>query len=396
MAQKVMLVFGTRPSAIKMAPLVHQLKAQKDLQVVVCVSAQHREMLDSVLDVFQIKPDYDLDIMREGQDLFDITTDVLLKLKPVLQKENPDLVLVQGDTSTAISASLASAYLKIPVGHVEAGLRTYNSASPWPEELNRQIVARIAKYHFAPTQLAKNHLLSEHLNSFEIIVTGNTVIDALLWVAARLEKDLEFSDALIEKLSAELPFNFQKEKYVLITGHRRENFGEGFLNICEAVKQLAQKNQDVHWVYPVHLNPNVKQPVYDCLGELPNVHLIPPQDYAPFIVLLKNCYLVLTDSGGVQEEAPSLGKPVLVMRDTTERPEAIEAGTAHLVGTNQKDIIEQTQLLLDNSDTYSEMAKAVNPYGDGLAAERIEQYLDKKIVKPFDARNLTEKAVSYS
>lgn len=376
---KIMLVFGTRPSAIKMAPLVHAFKNQKKMDLRVAVSAQHREMLDSVLEVFQIEPHYDLDIMREGQDLFDITTDVLLKLKPILQTEKPDLVFVQGDTATAFSASVAAMYLKIPVAHVEAGLRTYDLYSPWPEEFNRQVVARIAKYHFTPTQLAKAHLESEHLNPSEIVVSGNTVIDALLWMNERFEKEPAFYNAFVKQLEQVLPFDINEQKYVLITGHRRENFGSGFLSICEAIAKLAANNPKIHWVYPVHLNPNVQKPVYDLLAGLPNIHLISPQDYAPFLCLLKNCYYVLTDSGGVQEEAPSLGKPVLVMRDTTERPEAVDAGVAKLVGTAKEEIVRWGQRLIEDAEAYLEMAKAVNPYGDGQAASRIASFIREEL-----------------
>jgi len=399
---KILLVFGTRPAAIKMAPVVKSLKKSGKFDVVVCVSAQHRQMLDSVLEVFEIKPDYDLNIMKPGQDLFDITTEVLLKIKPVLLQEKPDCVLVQGDTSTAISASLSAFYLKIPVGHVEAGLRTYRHDSPWPEELNRQIVGRIAQYHFAPTVLSQSHLLSENLNFKNILVTGNTVIDALLQVCERLDKDKIFAEKTRAELLKNFPLSGQQtcgplpclsregrdeihskdhanRPYILMTGHRRENFGQGFLNICEALKYLAQKYPDFDFIYPVHLNPNVQEPVYNLLGELKNIFLIPPLDYAPFIDLMRHCYLVMTDSGGIQEEAPSLGKPVIVLRDTTERPEAIDAGTVKLAGTSFENIVSYVSELIDRPELYQTMSRAINPYGDGQAAQRITNYLSEQL-----------------
>ena len=370
-----------------MAPVVKAFKESGKFKVIVCVSAQHRQMLDSVLEVFQIKPDYDLDIMKPGQDLFDITTEVLLRFKPVLIQEKPDCVLVQGDTSTAISASLSAFYSKIPVGHVEAGLRTYRHDSPWPEELNRQIVGRIAQFHFAPTVLSQTHLLSENLNFPNITVTGNTVIDALLQVCERLDKDLEFAAGVRADLLKNFsPLSFGRTQgsplhnpYILITGHRRENFGQGFLNICEALKVLAHKYPDFSWIYPVHLNPNVQAPVNKLLGDLPNVYLIPPLDYAPFIELMRHCYLVMTDSGGIQEEAPSLGKPVIVLRDTTERPEAIDAGTVKLAGTSFEEIVKYVSELIDDKVIYQSMSRAINPYGDGQAANRIVNYLSEHL-----------------
>lgn len=376
---KILLVFGTRPAAIKMAPVVKSLKQSGQFEVVVCVSAQHRQMLDSVLDVFEITPDYDLNIMKSGQDLFDITTEVLLKIKPVLIQEKPDCVLVQGDTSTAISASLSAFYLKIPVGHVEAGLRTYRHDSPWPEELNRQIVGRIAQYHFAPTLLSQENLLSENLNFKNILITGNTVIDALLQVCERLDRDKNFAEKIRLELLKNLPSNFSSRKYILMTGHRRENFGQGFLNICEALKYLAQKYPEFDFIYPVHLNPNVQEPVFKLLGDLKNIFLIPPLDYAPFIDLMRHCYLVMTDSGGIQEEAPSLGKPVIVLRDTTERPEAIDAGTVKLAGTSFENIVSYVSELIDNPALYQTMSRAINPYGDGQAAQRITNYLSEQL-----------------
>jgi len=395
---KILLVFGTRPAAIKMAPVVKALKNSGKFKVVVCVSAQHRQMLDSVLEVFEIQPDYDLNIMKPGQDLFDITTEVLLKIKPVLLQEKPDCVLVQGDTSTAISASLSAFYLKIPVGHIEAGLRTYRHDSPWPEELNRQIVGRIAQYHFAPTVLSEKNLLSENLNFKNILITGNTVIDALLQVCERLDQDKIFAEKTRLELLKNFPLSAQigpaslsclsregrddkqgARKYILITGHRRENFGQGFLNICEALKYLAQKYKDFDFIYPVHLNPNVQEPVFKLLGDLKNIILIPPLDYAPFIDLMRHCYLVMTDSGGIQEEAPSLGKPVIVLRDTTERPEAIDAGTVKLAGTSFENMVSYVSELIDNPELYQTMSRAINPYGDGYAAERITNYLSEQL-----------------
>ena len=367
---KVLIVFGTRPEAIKMVPVVHELK--KSLDVCVCVTAQHREMLDQVLDLFEIIPDYDLDIMKPGQDLFDVTSNVLQGMKQVLSEEKPDIVLVHGDTTTSMATSLAAFYLQIPVGHVEAGLRTHNIYSPFPEEVNRQITSRIAVYHFAPTEQARQNLLAEQVADDRIIVTGNTVIDALLSVVEKARR-VPFSPELLMLL----PFldKEQAHRMVLITGHRRENFGQGFENICQALHELAKMNSDVHFVYPVHLNPHVREPVNRVLSEVDNIHLIEPQEYLPFVKLMDSAYLILTDSGGIQEEAPSLGKPVLVMRNTTERPEAVESGTVKLVGVDRDKIVQTVNLLLSDENAYKIMSRAHNPYGDGHACERIQKHL---------------------
>jgi UDP-N-acetylglucosamine 2-epimerase (non-hydrolysing) len=374
--KKILLVFGTRPEAIKMAPLCHALKRYpNEFQVTVCVTAQHREMLDQVLAVFDIHPDIDMNLMRAGQDLFDITSSVLLNMRQVLIDVKPDVLLVHGDTTTAFSAAMAAFYAGVLVGHVEAGLRTYDLQAPYPEEFNRQVVGKIAKWHFAPTESSAKNLVSERIPEQQITVTGNTVIDALQWVLGRLEADEVRRQNVEAQLNLLLPFKYKSAKFVLITGHRRENFGEGFFQITHALKELAQLYLAVHFVYPVHLNPNVQQPVNEVLSNLPNVHLIPPLDYEPFAFLLKHCQLVLTDSGGIQEEAPSLGKPVLVMRDVTERPEAVEAGTVRLVGTDKTRIVQNVRELLDNSDSHHAMAHAHNPYGDGNACARIVEKL---------------------
>jgi UDP-N-acetylglucosamine 2-epimerase (non-hydrolysing) len=370
---KVLIVFGTRPEAIKMAPLVNVL--EKSLDVIVCVTAQHREMLDQVLELFEIVPDYDLNIMKPGQDLFDVTSSVLLGMKRVLSEVQPDVVLVQGDTTTSMATSLAAFYLQIPVGHVEAGLRTHNIHSPFPEELNRQITGLVTDYHFAPTEQARQNLLAEQVPDEKIVVTGNTVVDALLSVVKK-EREASFPDAL----TAQLPFLEQDEtpKIILVTGHRRENFGQGFVEICHALSDLAEMHPEVEIIYPVHLNPNVREPVERILTGVKNIHLIEPQNYHPFVKLMDAAYLILTDSGGIQEEAPSLGKPVLVMRDTTERPEAVDAGTVKLIGTNREKIVETVNQLLTNKELYKTMAMAHNPYGDGRASERILQtFLDR-------------------
>ena len=383
---KILVVFGTRPEAIKMAPLVHALKSSPALQTIVCVTAQHRQMLDQVLDLFEIEPDIDLDLMRAGQDLADLTSRILAGMRDVVKTQRPDAVLVHGDTTTAFATALACFYEGIPVGHVEAGLRTHDIQAPFPEEFNRQVISKIARWHFAPTALSKQNLLAEGIRQSDITVTGNTVIDALQWVTQRIDQDTSRQTQLEETLNQALHFNWKPqsqsaqagsaranagERFVLITGHRRENFGDGFLNICQAIQTLAQTHPRVHFVYPVHLNPNVQEPVYRLLKDLPNVHLIPPQEYEPFAYLLRHAYLVLTDSGGIQEEAPSLGKPVLVMRETTERPEAVEAGTVRLVGSNTASIVEHVNDLLTHAEHYEAMAKAHNPYGDGKACERI-------------------------
>ena len=372
--KKVLLVFGTRPEAIKMAPLVKAFEAEPSIISKVCVTAQHREMLDQVLDMFEIKPDYDLDIMKPGQDLFDVTSNVLLGLKNVLSDFQPDIVLVHGDTSTTSSAALAAFYSKVKVGHVEAGLRTGDIYSPWPEEANRQITGVLANYHFAPTTTSQDNLLRENKNPKDIIVTGNTVIDALFLALDKIEKNETLKNQIIEKINSEYKLNDNK-KIILVTGHRRENHGQGFINICEALKTIATNNPDIDIVYPVHLNPNVQKPVNEILSNTPNVYLINPLQYESFLYLMNKSYFIITDSGGVQEEAPSLGKPVLVMRDTTERPEALEAGTVKLVGTNKELIIKEAQKLLDDEDEYNTMAKAHNPYGDGKACERIVKFI---------------------
>ena len=371
-----MLVFGTRPEAIKMAPLVHYLRGRRgEFDVTVCVTAQHREMLDQVLSLFEIKPDIDLDLMQPGQDLFDVTSRVLIGMRSVFQDYAPDVVLVHGDTTTCLATAMAAFYAQIPVGHIEAGLRTYDLQAPFPEEFNRQVAGRIASYHFAPTSLSKANLEQERVDASRIYVTGNTVIDSLHWMLSAIETKPGRAAALSESLSDLTGFKILKERYVLITGHRRENFGAGFLQICEALRDLSSKYPEVHFVYPVHLNPNVQAPVNELLGQLDNVHLIVPQDYEPFVYLLKHCYLVLTDSGGIQEEAPSLGKPVLVMRDVTERPEAVEAGTVRLVGSDRQAIVSAVSSLVDRPEIYEQMSAAHNPYGDGQACKRIADAL---------------------
>lgn len=373
---KVLSVFGTRPEAIKMAPLVKALAAEQEFDAKVCVTAQHREMLDQVLELFEITPDYDLNLMQAGQDLYDITTNVLLGLRDVLKEFQPDIVLVHGDTATTFAATLAAFYQQIPVGHVEAGLRTGNMYSPWPEEANRVLTGRIAAVHFAPTDRNKKALLNDHVPEDTITVTGNTVIDALQWVVNKIESSNELKNNIYTTLKqAGLDTAALDNRYVLVTGHRRENFGSGFENICQALQDLATANPITHFIYPVHLNPNVQEPVKRLLGGLNNVHLIKPLGYEPFVYLMQQAYLVLTDSGGVQEEAPSLGKPVLVMRDTTERPEAIEAGTVKLVGTDAELIVSEVQELLDDTHIYQRMSAAHNPYGDGKASKRIVDFI---------------------
>jgi len=389
--KKILLVFGTRPEAIKMAPLVKEFqKFPEKFDTKVCVTGQHRQMLDQVLEVFDISPDYDLNIMAPNQDLYDITSKVLLGMRDVLKEFQPDLVLVHGDTTTSMAAGLAAFYQQIKIGHIEAGLRTYNLQSPWPEEMNRQLTDRICDYYFAPTETSRDNLLQEKINADKIFVTGNTVIDALLWVVDKINNDLslqlklqqqikeagyaiKIQDSNFEIQSSE--FETQDSKFILVTGHRRENFGEGFLNICRALKTIALTHPNINIVYPVHLNPNVQKPVYDLLSEVANIYLIKPLDYLPFVYLMQNCHLILTDSGGVQEEAPSLGKPVLVMRNTTERPEAVVAGTVKLVGTDADTIIENVNLLLKDHQTYDQMAQAHNPYGDGKACERVVEII---------------------
>lgn len=389
--KKIMLVFGTRPEAIKMAPLVKEFqKNPESFETIVCVTGQHRQMLDQVLKIFDITPDYDLNIMKQGQDLYDVTSRVLIGMRDVLKETHPDVVLVHGDTTTSTAAALAAFYQQIPVGHVEAGLRTYNIYSPWPEEMNRQITSRIATYNFAPTPLSKQNLLREAVAEDSITVTGNTVIDALYWVVDKIKNDQnlnsELEDSLmkagydINRLSCHSERSEESSrKLVLITGHRRENFGEGFINMCTAIKDLTEKYPDVDFVYPMHLNPNVRKPIHEVFGEdlsnLSNMFFIEPLEYLSFVYLMEKSTIVLTDSGGIQEEAPGLGKPVLVMRDTTERPEALDAGTVKLVGTDYDKIINEVSHLLDDEKSYEKMSMAVNPYGDGLACERIVEKL---------------------
>lgn len=376
---KIMIIFGTRPEAIKMAPIISCLKINtKILRPIICVTAQHREMLDQVLRIFNIIPDYDLDIMQPSQDLFSVTAKILMGLKNILMKEQPDIVLVQGDTTTAFIAGLAAFYLKIPVGHVEAGLRTYNKYSPFPEEINRHLLSALVDIHFAPTNWAKSNLLKEGISDSRIVITGNTVVDALL----AIKRKQKTRDAIKEwniyfKKGWDLliPEKSSDKKLILVTGHRRENFGEGFRNICFALRKMAKERKDVVIVYPVHLNPNVQVPVKSLLGGIPNIHLIEPLEYEPFIYLMSHAYLILTDSGGIQEEAPSLGKPVLVMRNNTERPEGVHAGVVRLIGTEKDNIVKETTQLLDNKLMYSRMSKTENPYGDGKSAQRIIKFL---------------------
>ncbi len=367
---KVLFVFGTRPEAIKMAPVIQKFLKESSLTTKVCVTAQHREMLDQVLNFFEIIPDYDLNLMRPGQSLFTITSDVILKLKDVLEDFDPSYVFVHGDTTTTMAASLASFYHGAKVCHVEAGLRTFNKKAPFPEEINRQVTGRITDIHFAPTEKSKKNLLEEKVKENEILVTGNTVIDALLDSVKRVREKAPKKTASLDHLDT-------TKKWILVTGHRRENFGEGFLNICRALKEIAEKRREVEIIYPVHLNPNVQKPVFELLSTIENIHLIEPMDYPSFVWLMDQSYLIITDSGGVQEEAPSLGKPVLVMRETTERPEAVEAGTVKLVGTNKELIAREALHLIDDSDAYSLMSKAHNPYGDGQASNRIVEFIKR-------------------
>ena len=386
-----MLVFGTRPEAIKMAPLVKEFQKHRDtFETLVCVTGQHRQMLDQVLDLFEITPDYDLDIMKQGQDLYDVTARVLTGMRDVLVDARPDVVLVHGDTTTSTAAALAAFYQQIPVGHVEAGLRTHNIYSPWPEEMNRQITGRIATFNFAPTSLSRQNLLAEGIADESITVTGNTVIDALHWVVDKIRKDSSLNFELAAQLK-EAGYDVNRlachserseespRRLVLITGHRRENFGDGFISMCTAIKDLTVRYPDVDFVYPMHLNPNVRKPIHEVFGEdlsnLGNMFFIEPLEYLSFVYLMEKACIVLTDSGGIQEEAPGLGKPVLVMRDTTERPEALEAGTVKLVGTDYHKILDEVSLLLDDQSTYEKMSKAVNPYGDGMACGRIVERL---------------------
>lgn len=379
-----MLVFGTRPEAIKMAPLVKEFqKYPEKFETIVCVTGQHREMLDQVLHIFEIVPDYDLNIMKQGQDLYDVTARVLMGMRDVLKEAQPDVVLVHGDTTTSMAAALAAFYQQIPVGHVEAGLRTHNIYSPWPEEMNRQITGRIATYHFAPTPLSKQNLLAEGVKEEHIYVTGNTVIDALYMIVDKIKKNKELDtelEGLLKRAGYDVNRLAGEKKLVLITGHRRENFGVGFIHMCTAIKDLTQKYPDVDFVYPMHLNPNVRKPIHEVFGEdlsnLGNMFFIEPLEYLSFVYLMEKSSIVLTDSGGIQEEAPGLGKPVLVMRDTTERPEALEAGTVKLVGTNYDKIVAEVSALLDNQEYYEKMSEAINPYGDGWSSKRIVDRLN--------------------
>lgn len=381
--KKIMLVFGTRPEAIKMAPLAKEFQKHPDkFETIVCVTGQHRQMLDQVLKIFDITPHYDLNIMKQGQDLYDVTARVLIGMRDVLKETQPDVVLVHGDTTSSTAAALAAFYQQIPVGHVEAGLRTHNIYSPWPEEMNRQITGRIATYDFAPTPLSKSNLHAEGVAEDKITVTGNTVIDALYWVVDKIKNDKAL-DSELESVLKSAGYDIHRldngKKLVLITGHRRENFGNGFISMCKAIKTLTEKYPDVDFVYPMHLNPNVRKPIHEVFGEnlggLGNMFFIEPLEYLSFVYLMEKSNIVLTDSGGIQEEAPGLGKPVLVMRDTTERPEALEAGTVKLVGTDYDMIVNEVSALLDNKDHYDAMSKAVNPYGDGKACERIVNQL---------------------
>ena len=383
--KKIMLVFGTRPEAIKMAPLVKEFQKHPDkFRTIVCVTGQHRQMLDQVLEIFDIRPDYDLNIMKQGQDLYDVTARVLLGMRDVLQEAQPDVVLVHGDTTTSTAAALAAFYRQIPVGHVEAGLRTHNIYSPWPEEMNRQITGRIATYDFAPTPLSRENLLKENVDDTKITVTGNTVIDALYWVVSKIKSDNSL-DRNLETTLSTAGYDVARlaggKKLVLITGHRRENFGDGFISMCRAIKHLTEKYPNVDFVYPMHLNPNVRRPIHEVFGadlnNLGNMFFIEPLEYLSFVYLMEKSAIVLTDSGGIQEEAPGLGKPVLVMRDTTERPEALTAGTVKLVGTDFNKIVGEVSALINDPEAYQRMSRAVNPYGDGLACSRIVSALMK-------------------
>lgn len=385
--KKIMLVFGTRPEAIKMAPLVKMLKSMPErFETIVTVTGQHRQMLDQVLELFAIRPDYDLDIMRPGQDLFDVTSRILTGMRTVLDASRPDLVLVHGDTSTSTAAALAAFYMQIPVGHVEAGLRTGDIYSPWPEEMNRRLTGRIATYHFAPTDNSRQNLLRENVSDDNIIVTGNTVIDALHMVVDKIKSEPDVASCVgneLKRLGYDIS-RLDSRRLVLITGHRRENFGEGFMNICHAIRDLATAHPQVDFVYPMHLNPNVRRPIAKVFGEesgekLENVFFIEPLDYLPFVFMMKNAHLILTDSGGIQEEAPSLGKPVLVMRSVTERPEALEAGTIHLVGTDRQKIVDTCNSFLNDNELYHNHSLIANPYGDGTACRKIAEYIDRRL-----------------
>ena len=375
--KKILMAIGTRPEAIKMAPLYHAFSEKSNLfEVFICVTAQHREMLDQVLRIFRIVPDFDLNIMKPEQDLSGLTSNILLGMRDVLKNLNPDIVLVHGDTTTAFGSAVAAFYQGISIGHVEAGLRTHNMLAPFPEEFNRQVISRISKWHFAPTESSRANLRSEGVDDSDIEVTGNTVIDALFWTIGEFENNKKRQSEISNLLNKKLSFDWVNSRFILITGHRRENFGKGFLEICYAIKRISEMYPNLHLVYPVHLNPNVLRPVSDLLGNIHNVHLIEPLGYEPFIFLLKKCFLVLTDSGGIQEEAPSLGKPVLVMRDETERPEGVEAGVVRLVGANSESIIDNVVDLMVNDVSYSLMTNSKNPYGDGMACKKIISFLE--------------------
>jgi len=378
--KSIMMVFGTRPEAIKMAPLYYELLRRPNIfKVKICVTGQHKEMLYQVLDIFKIKPDIDLELMKDGQDLFDISSSALLGMRDVLLENEPDIVLVHGDTTTSFIAALSSFYLSIPVGHIEAGLRTHNIKSPFPEEFNRQTISKVSKWHFAPTKTSKDNLIKEGTDKKNIYITGNTVIDSLFHVIHQIETSSSIKSDVETSLDDNLNFNWKESKFILITGHRRENFGDGFLEICHAIKELSLKYKEIHFVYPVHLNPNVQNPVNSILQGIKNIHLIKPLQYEPFIYLLKHSFLVLTDSGGIQEEAPSFGKPVIVMRDSTERPEAVDAGTVILSGANKKRINATISNLLDDRSKYESMSKSHNPYGDGNACKKIADILEELI-----------------
>ena len=375
--RKILIVFGTRPEAIKMALLIKEFQKHAEFQVKVCVTAQHRQMLDQVLEFFEIKPDFDLNLMKQAQDLYDVTSGVLLGMRGIFERYKPDIVFVHGDTTTTSAVSLAAFYQKIDVAHVEAGLRTHDIYSPFPEEINRQITGLIAKYHFAPTAGAKENLLKEGKSAENIVVSGNTVIDALFWTIDKIERDAVLRDKILSSIN--LKFHLGERKFILVTGHRRENFGEGFINICEALREIAANNADADIVYPVHLNPNVQKPVKEILSGLPNIFLMDPLEYDAFVYLMSKAYMIITDSGGIQEEAPSLCKPVLVTRNRTERPEGIEAGCVRLVGTKRENIVKEAQKLLNLKDEYDKISASISPYGDGKACERIVKFLKEAL-----------------
>ena len=375
--RKILIVFGTRPEAIKMALLIKEFQKHAEFEVKVCVTAQHRQMLDQVLEFFEIKPDFDLNLMKQSQDLYDVTSGVLLGMRGIFERYKPDIVFVHGDTTTTSAVSLAAFYQKIDVAHVEAGLRTHDIYSPFPEEINRQITGLIAKYHFAPTAGAKENLLKEGKSAENIVVSGNTVIDALFWTIDKIERDAILRDKILSSIN--FKFHLGDRKFILVTGHRRENFGEGFINICEALREIAANNADVDIVYPVHLNPNVQKPVKEILSGLPNIFLMDPLEYDAFVYLMSKAYMIITDSGGIQEEAPSLCKPVLVTRNRTERPEGIEAGCVRLVGTKRENIVKEAQKLLNLKDEYDKMSQSISPYGDGKACRRILDFLKETL-----------------